>query len=163
MLVTSPVRRAVPADEAELMEMCRKLWEENGLFTFSERKVRDILHSAWDGRGGIIGVIGDTGKLQGSICLTIGDYFYTDEFHVGELWNFVLPEHRRSTNAKELIRFAVRCSDEIGIRLVIGVISNERTAAKVALYERILGKQNGAFFIHHPARAGLKAAPQAVA
>lgn len=158
MLTTSPVRKAAPSDEPELMVMCRKLHEENGIFSFSERKVRDCLQSAWNGRGGIIGVIGAPGKIEGSICLTIGDYFYTDEFNLSELWNFVLPEYRKSTNAKELIRFAVRCSDEIGIPLIIGVISNERTVAKVGLYRRLLGDPAGGFFVHHPARAGQKVA-----
>lgn len=138
--------------------MCRKLHEENGIFSFSERKVRNCLQSAWNGQGGIIGVIGVPGKIEGSICLTIGDYFYTDEFNLSELWNFVLPEYRKSTNAKELIRFAVRCSDEIGIPLIIGVISNERTIAKIGLYRRLLGDPAGGFFVHLPARAGQKVA-----
>lgn len=151
MLTTSPVRKANPSDEPELMDMCRKLHLENGVFSFSERKVRAVLQSAWNGQGGIIGVIGQLGKIEGSICLTIGDYFYTDDFNLSELWNFVLPEYRKSTNAKELIRFAVRCSDEIGIPLIIGVLSNERTAAKVGLYKRLLGDPAGGFFLHHPA------------
>jgi hypothetical protein len=158
MIVTSPVRKAVPSDEPELMDMCRKLHSENGIFAFSERKVRNILQSAWNGQGGIIGVVGSPGKIEGSICLTICDYFYTEDFHLGELWNFVLPEHRKSTNAKEMIRFAMRCADEIGIPLIIGVLSNERTAAKVGLYRRLLGDPQGAFFVHQPARAGQKAA-----
>jgi hypothetical protein len=158
MIITSPVRKAIPSDEPELMEMCRKLHQENGIFSFSERKVRDVLQSAWNGKGGIIGVIGSPGKLESSICLTIGDYFYTDDFHIGELWNFVLPEHRKSPNAKEMIRFALRCSDEIGLPLIIGVLSNERTAAKLRLYHRLLGEPAGGFFVHRPARDGKKAA-----
>jgi len=116
MITTSPVRKAIPSDEPELMDMCRKLHQENGLFSFSECKVQAVLQSAWNGSGGIIGVIGAPGKIEGSICLTINDYFYTDEFNLGELWNFVLPEYRKSTNAKELINFAIRCSDEIAFR-----------------------------------------------
>lgn len=158
MLTISPVRKAIPSDEPELMDMCHKLWKENGVFSFSERKVQAVLQSAWNGLGGIIGVIGEPGKIEGSICLTIGDYFYTDDFNLSELWNFVLPEYRKSTNAKELIRFAVRCSDEIGIPLIIGVLSNERTAAKVGLYKRLLGDPAGGFFVYHPDKAQLKSA-----
>jgi hypothetical protein len=158
MLITSPVRKALPEEADEILAMCRCLWQENGQFSFSEKKVRAKIDDAFNRLGAIIGVIGETGKLQGSICIHISDYFYTDEYHLGELWNYVLPQYRKSTNAKDLIRFGMRCSDEIGIPLLIGVISNERTAAKLGLYQRILGDPAGGFFIHRPASAGAKVA-----
>lgn len=158
MLITSPVRKAQPEEADDIMAMCHALWKENGQFSFSETKVKAKLDDAFNRRGAIIGVIGKPGKLEGSICVHISDYFYTDDYHLGELWNYVWPEYRKSNNAKDLIRFGMRCSDEIGIPLLIGVVSNERTVAKLKLYQRILGEPAGGFFIHRPASAGTKAA-----
>lgn len=153
-ITVSPVRKAGIQDEDELMAMCRALHEENGMFKMNEDKVRGALRRAFTNTGAIIGALGEPGKIEGSIYLLISNFWYSDEWHLEELWSFVLPQYRRSSNAKDLISFAKRCSDELGIPLVIGVISNERTAAKVALYQRQLDKPAGAFFLHRPASVG---------
>lgn len=141
------VRLATHDDEDELVAQCRRLHEENGLMEMSERKVRDMLRRSFDRMGGIIGVIGKPGEIEASIALSIGQIWYSDEWFLEELFNHVLPEYRRSTNARDLIVFAKNCADEIGLPLLIGVLSNDRTAAKVRLYERQLGTPSGAFFL----------------
>jgi hypothetical protein len=157
MLITSPVRKAVPADMPELMEMCRALHAENAMFTMDEDKVSDMLKRAFDGRGAIIGVLGGKGKIQGNIYLSIAQFWYTQEWTLEELYSFVLPEYRKSDNAKELINFAKRCSTELGIPLVIGVVSNIRTRAKVGLYTRQLSDPVGAYFAYNmPNRDNVK-------
>lgn len=142
------VRLALPSDEEELMAQCRRLHEENGLMQISEAKVREKMQKAFCRDGAIIGVIGEPGKIEASIFLEIGQIWYSDEWFLEELFSHVLPEYRRSTNARDLITFAKNCADNIGIPLVIGVLSNERTAAKVRLYERQLSKPSGAFFLY---------------
>lgn len=144
-----PVRRADYGDEEELMQMCRSLHQENGLFAMYEPKVRYYLRRAFDRQGAVIGVLGDRGKLEGSIYLLLSDYWYSEDLHLCELWSYVLPQYRKSSNAKELINFAKRCSDELKIPALIGIISNERTAPKIRLYERQLGTASGAFFLYN--------------
>jgi len=147
--MTSPsiVRLARPEDEASLMEMCRLLHQENGVFSMDDDLVLAVLRRAFERQGVIIGVIGPEHALEGVICLVIGSFWYSRQPHLEELFNFVHPEHRRSDHAKALIEFAKQCSSE-SAPLVIGVISNERTEAKVRLYERRLGKPAGAFFLY---------------
>ncbi len=152
-LVTSRVRKADAGDEDELVAMCHELHRENGIFTMSDDRVRAMLRHAFDRKGGIIGVIGERGKLQGSIYLLVTQIWYTDDYHIEELWNFVRPDYRKSDNAKEFIAFAKRCSDEIGIPSIIGILSNDRTQAKIRLYERSLGRPAGAYFLYHPKKA----------
>lgn len=147
-IITCPVRKADASDETELMEICRALHQENGLFTMSEDKVRGMLWKAFNKQGAIIGALGPPGHIEGAIYLIISDYWYSNDWHLSELFSYVLPQYRKSNNAKELITFAKRCEQEIGIPLVIGVISNERTEGKVRLYQRQLGKPAGAFFIY---------------
>lgn len=149
MLITSPVRKAVPADEPELFDMCCELHKENAMFSMNEAKVRAMLHRAFDGSGAIIGAIGPTGGIQGCIFLVIDSMWYSDEWVLEELWSFVLPQHRKSNNAKDLVGFAKRCSTELNIPLVIGVVSNIRTQAKIGLYKRQLADPVGAYFAYN--------------
>lgn len=148
MLVTSPVRKAILADLPELMEMCRELHLENAQFAMNDAKVTEMIQRAFNGKGAVIGVLGGTGTIEGAILLLINSWWYTDEFCLEEIFSYVRPAFRKSTNAKELITFGKRCSDELGIPLVIGVVSNERTRAKVGLYTRQLSEPSGAYFIY---------------
>jgi hypothetical protein len=148
MLVTSPVRKAVPDDMPELMEMCRELHEENAQFAMNDAKVTEMLQRAFNGQGAVIGVLGRTGSIEGSILLLINSWWYTDAYCLEEIFSYVRPQYRKSTNAKDLITFGKRCSDELGIPLVIGVVSNIRTRAKVGLYTRQLSEPAGAYFIY---------------
>lgn len=136
------------ADLPELMEMCRELHLENAQFTMNDAKVTEMIQRAFNGKGAVIGVLGSTGTIEGAILLLINSWWYTDEFCLEEIFSYVRPAFRKSTNAKELITFGKRCSDELGIPLVIGVVSNERTRAKVGLYTRQLSEPSGAYFIY---------------
>ena len=142
------VRLAVPADEGEVMEMCRALHDENGLFTLSENKVKAIIRKFYDRKGTIIGVIGGTGKIEASTCIDISDSYYSEDNHLVELWNHVGKNYRNSRNAEALIRFGMECQKKIGIPLFTGIITNNRVAGKVRLYRQLLGYPAGAFFVY---------------
>lgn len=143
------VRTAAPEDVDGLIEHCRLLHGENGLFGLSERKVAQLLDRGFRQDGAIIGVIGDGGAPEASIYLSIEQPYYSEDWHLMELWNFVMPPRaNRAGHAKRLIEFAKYCSDEMQMPLVIGVLSNQRVEAKVRLYERQLEKA-GVFFVHN--------------
>jgi hypothetical protein len=150
MLVTLPVRKARPADRATILEICEQNHRENGQFSLSMPKVEHMIDRAFGKKDAIIGLVGRD-KIEGLIVLLIGQFWYTEDWCLEEVLNYVLPEYRRSTHAKDMIAFAKRCSEEIGIPLVIGVVSNERTKAKIELYRRQLGDPSGGYFIHRPA------------
>lgn len=154
-ITTIPVRKALPADKPELMDICREGFAEHGMFNMSEPRVETMIDRAFNRGGAVIGVLGDTGRIQGAIYLLISQFWYTEQWCLEELFNYVKPEYRRSTNAKDMISFGKRCSDEIDIPLVIGVVSNERTKPKMELYRRQLGEPVGGYFLHRPASARL--------
>ena len=134
------------------MDLCRALHKENGLFSMNENKVRGYLRRAFARDGAIIGVIGKPDHIEGAIYLLVGEFWYSNEKHLEEFFNFIRPEHRKSKHAQALICWAKELSDD-QLPLLIGVISTERTAAKVRLYRRQLGDPIGAFFFYskHPA------------
>ena len=155
------IRPALSEEIDELLAMCRKLHEENGIGSeLDETKVKAILTRGMKGSLTYIGVIGSEGRMEGSICLEIEPSWYgAQEFWLAERWNFVLPEYRKSDNAKQLIKFAKWLSDELSdesisrghppIPLMIGILSNQRTEAKIRLYRRELGEPAGAFFLYN--------------
>ena len=155
MLITSPVRKAHLADKPQIMEMCEENHRENGQFSLDLGKVEALIDRAFNGGGAIIGVVGKD-AIEGMLVLTIQQFWYTSDWCLEEVQNFVRPEFRRSTNAKDMIKFGQRCSDELGIPLVIGVVSNERTQAKMELYRRQLGNPVGGYFLY-PKKAAIQA------
>jgi hypothetical protein len=155
-ITTIPVRKAKPDDREEILEVCVKNHSENGQFSLSPRKVEAMIDRAFNNEGAIIGKVGKD-RIEGMIIMVIGQHWYTDDWSLEEVMNYVLPEYRRSTHAKDMISFAKRCSDEIGIPLLIGIVSNERTKAKIELYRRQLGEPVGGYFMHKPAGLALPA------
>ena len=148
----SRVRVADERDEDELMSLCEGLHSENALFPMSAVKVRAMLRAALVGpvhmRRGIVGIVGPAGDIEGSIFLEINSLWYSDEYVLSELWNYVRPQFRSSSNSKDMIAFAKLMSERFKLPLMIGVLSNERTEAKIRHYRQQLGAPAGAFFVH---------------
>jgi len=101
----------------------------------------------------IIGIVEEDGIIKASIGLFIWSWWYSDSVHLEDFWNFVHPEYRKSTHAKTLLSFARKASDDLSIQLLIGILSSERTAAKVRLYENEFGPSMGAGFVYPNPRA----------
>jgi hypothetical protein len=168
--MTSPsiVRAAVPDDKPELWRLLRLHHAENALYPLSDRKVEfyvdRVLHPeliAPDDAGprGIIGTIGKTGALEGMVMLVLGSPWYTESIAMDDCVNFVDPEHRRSNHADALITYSKRIVDQVrkghpDFKMLMGIVSTERTAAKVRLYSRQL-EPIGAFFMY-PRPPGMK-------
>lgn len=163
--MTSPsiVRRAVKEDKEEVWRLFNLLHAENAMFTMSERKVNYHLDRflnpsaiAKDDMGprGFIGAIGPVGALEGVIMLVIGQVWYSDDWALDENLTFVDPAHRQSNHAQSLVGYAKNIVDQLRpqypyLRLIIGILSVDRVAAKIRLYARML-KFCGAFFTYPP-------------
>lgn len=130
--------------------MARLVHNENGLFDLNEDKVVAMLRPALYRIRGICGVIGEQDKLTGVILLRLSSYWYSNTEFLEEMCVFVHPDYRHATGgrASKLIEFAKKAADSLEMPLMIGVLSNDRTDAKIALYERHFGPQAGAFFLY---------------
>lgn len=160
--MTSPsvVRAAHAGDKSEIWRLFRLCHSENGMLPIAERKVDYYIDRLIEPRNiaandtgprGLIGVIGEK-KLEGAIMLSFGSPWYSDEITMDEFLNFVDPVHRSSNHAKTLIAYAKHMVDQLrltyhDLKLMIGVLSTKRAAAKVRLYERQLTAA-GCFFIY---------------
>jgi GNAT superfamily N-acetyltransferase len=141
------VRLVCVDDIPELLELSTLIHEENGFMPYSPQRVEALIARAVAQDRLIMGVIGPVGGIEGITCVTIGQFYYTDDLHLEEVFTYVRPEYRKSDNMKALIEFDKEAANRIGVPFLTGVISTNRTAAKIRLYERRLGKQSGAYFL----------------
>jgi len=157
MTCPSVVRVGTLADWNEVWRLTLMAHHENGgPFSVDMEKSRYFIQRALApqmidprdaGPRGVIGVIGPSEKLEGLVVLFIGSYWYSAQQHLEEFIVFVDPECRKSLHARTLIKWMKRQSDLTGIPLLTGVLANNRTEAKVKLYDRMLPRA-GAFFLY---------------
>lgn len=142
------VRLATLADAQEVFDTLMVNYQENGLASLSKDKVAMYVKQGVMRDNASIGIIRGEKRIEATIGLVIGEWWYSQDKHVEEVWNFVHPDHRRSTHAKHLIEFAKWVSDSLELPLLMGVLTTKRLAAKERLYERQLPKV-GALFLHN--------------
>lgn len=145
------VRIAGLDDEPEIMLLLNQMHAEGGIMPLDMQEASAMFHRAFNRQGGILGVIGEPGDIKGMIYLLISRFWYTKNYHLEELFNFVRPDMRKSKEnfAHRLIEFAKECAVEIGLPLTIGVLTNQRMEGKVRLYQRSLGVPAGAWFVYN--------------
>ena len=146
----SIVRLAEPEDEHDLMLMCREAHDESPLrnaqgraLFFSDAKARATIRGALykeQGRASWVGIIGERGSLQGSVCLSIIEpSTFSHEQFLSATWNFVRREYRGTGNSRTLLSFSQKVSDTLGIPLFLE--EREWHKGKKTLYERALKRQ----------------------
>lgn len=152
----SSVRTATPDDMQEVWRLFLQGHKENGLFTLAPEKVQwfinralypELIQPGDTGSRGAIGVIGQTGSLEGLVFVTIGSYWYSHDKHIEEFIVYVDPECRKSGHAAALVQWMKDQVEITGLPLMTGIISNERTEAKCRLYRRMLPKIGEFFYL----------------
>lgn len=150
------IRAARPSDEEDLYDLLCMAYSENAVFKMSEKKVRAMIEAGTRDRNVVIGVAeSPDGKIAGSIGAIFSQWWFTDEWHIDECWNFVHPDYRRSDirYGAELIKYAKWIADNMQMPLHMGIITTERMEAKIKMYKRQM-PQTGAFFMYNMKSAG---------
>ena len=145
------MRIGTPDDVDGVMELALSACDENGFVSPNPEKLLQQIWPALNLDQGLLGIIGNTGeKLQGAVLLRVGSMWYSDDEVLEEKAIFIDPRYRsaKGGRARRLCEFSKHVADNLGIPLIIGVLSNHRTEAKVRLYERQFGKPSGAFFLY---------------
>ena len=147
--MSDAVRLATSEDESDVMNLLHLMHAESGLMPLDEMRAKEMFQRAFQRKGAIIGVIGKVGDIRAMIYLLISQFWYTNQFHLEEVFNFVRPDHRESNYAGQMITFAKKCANDTSLPLVIGVLTNKRVEGKVRLYRRNLGYPAGAVFVYN--------------
>ena len=162
----SAVRPATREDEKEIWRLFREHHAENAFFPLSKAKVQyyldrvlkpETIPDGDNGPRGVIGVIGAHGNLQAAIMLILGTPWYSDSITMDDCMSFVDGRYRVSNHARALLGYAKSIVDQIRrgdpeFKMILGIISNVRTAEKVRLYSREM-QPVGAYFMY-PAPSG---------
>lgn len=146
------VRLGTPADEEAMLDLALRAWEENGINDVNPEKMLAMIRPALYLWQGLVGIIGEPdGKIEGAVLLRLSQMWYSDSWMVEEKAIFVDPEYRsaKGGRARKLCEFSKKVADDLGVPLIIGVLSNQRTEAKIRLYERQFGAPAGAFFLYN--------------
>jgi hypothetical protein len=141
---------AVPDEVDDIMRIALSACDENGFVNPNPQKLLTEIWPALNRDHGLVGVIGEMGKAEGAVLLRVGTMWYSDSEVLEEKAIFVDPKFRsaKGGRATKLCEFSKQVADSLSIPLIIGVLSNRRTEAKVRLYERQFGKPSGAFFLY---------------
>lgn len=158
MTDTVKLRIATVDDMDAMMKLALSACDENGFLNPNPLKLAAEIWPALNQDHGICAVIGDVGsQLEGAVLLRIGDMWYSDTAVVEEKAIFVHPDFRsaKGGRARRLCEFSKRVADSLQIPLIIGVLSNSRTAGKIKMYEREFGPPAGAYFLYGAATGGV--------
>ncbi len=161
----SEVRVGTLDDLDEIMRLAQQATDENAFVAPDISKLLYVIYPALERKTGIVGVIGKPdGEIMGAVVLQVGEVWYSTCKVLEEKAIYVDPRYRVSTGsrsshsiglARKLAEFAKMVSEQMGMPLAIGVLSNHRTAAKVRFYERIFGEPAGVYFLYN-AKTGLR-------
>lgn len=152
------VRVGTLDDLDPMMELAMAATDENAFVKPDPAKLLASIYPALARNHGIVGIIGEPKqRIEGAVVLNIGEIWYSTCEVLEEKAIYVHPEFRaaKGGRAARLVEFSKQVSEEIGIPLAIGVLSTTRTAAKIRLYERMLGQPAGVYFLYG-ATTGLK-------
>ena len=134
--------------------LTEEMWGESALFPYSEGRVRKMITLATEPQAHVptspivvIGVIGEPGQVEASTGLIASQFWYTEAWHIEDVWHFVCPKHRKTKHSKHLLNFSKEVQKSLALPLVMGVLSDVRTEAKARLYSREFGKPVGAVFV----------------
>jgi hypothetical protein len=145
------VRVATPEDFEGVMQLASQVSMENGLFAPTLEMVAGEIWAALHNDHGIVGVIGNTGDmLEGFVLLRVGNTWYSQAEIIEEKTVFVSKKFRsaKGGRARKLCEFSKKVADELGLPLLIGILSNQRTQGKVEMYKSVFGDPAGAFFLY---------------
>ena len=145
------VRIGTPEDVHGMMDVALAACQENGFVDPQPQKLLAEIWPALNRMQGIVGIIGAPGEtIEGAVLLRVGTMWYSDREVLEEKAIFIPPEFRsaKGGRARRLCEFSKLAADGLGLPLIIGVLSNQRTQGKVRMYQRIFGEPSGAFFLY---------------
>jgi hypothetical protein len=146
------IRIAGPKDLDEVMALAMSACDENGFVNPDPTKLLGEIWPALHRDHGLVGVIGrKDGIIEGGILLRVGTMWYSTQEVLEEKAIFIHPEYRtaKGGRARKLCEFGKKSAEALGIPLIIGVLSNQRTEAKMRMYQRTFGTPSGAFFLYN--------------
>lgn len=153
------VRLATMQDEQQVFDLVMRDLQQNAvqMAPISAARVWQNIHFCTrpsSGKvGGIIGVIEENGAIVGAVCLVPYQWWFSENYHLCEIFVYVHDEHRKPAYAAALLQFSKWVGDEWSkgvdyrVYVLMGVQAVRRMMSKIRLYRRSI-TQIGAFFCY---------------
>lgn len=151
------VRTATPSDEEALLPILLLAHQENAVMPMSNARVQEMIWNATR-RGsdkdrctgfGAMGIIDGPNGIEGVLSLQMSRMPYSEEWHLEDICNYVHPDCRKSSHAKNLIQFGKWLAEQMNMPLFIGILTAKRLEAKRKFYQRLV-KEVGSIYVHNP-------------
>ena len=153
------VRIAMPADEPAIMELLLADVRENAerIAVVDPERILSHLKLCTEQKGGICGVIDGPNGKPVAVCLLVPQqWWWSREWFIQEMVNFVHPDHRRSRHIHDLIAFERWVADAQStgfghrVYILMGVLGLNRVREKAILYRRKMRQVGWAFMYPCP-------------
>lgn len=151
------VRAAEEQDEENLFALLCMAYKENAPYPINPNKVRLMISAASRDKEVIIGVIDapdGSGRIAASVGAMFSQWWYTDAWHIEDCWNYVHPEYRRSTFAKDLISYSKWLAEKMQMPLHLGILTADRMESKIRFFSRQMPQVGAAFVYNMEAAQG---------
>lgn len=154
------VRIATRQDEQAVFDLLVMAHRDNGT-NFSPMKAGKVeakIKAATNLEGPILGIVDapEGGGVAAVALLEPTQWWWGEGWFLGDLVQYVRPEHRRSSTAADLLRFERWCADKMTegfgypVYVVAGVLSLFRSREKERLWGRYLNPVGGLFLYPWP-------------
>jgi len=147
MPATSTVRAARPSDEDALLDLLERRHSESGFGSFDASKTRNTVQRAIAQHQSIAGVVDGAGGPEATIGLTVAQWWDSADFMLQAVWDYVVPEARRTDHSKSMIHFAQVSADRLGMPLMMGGVTREADMGRMMRYSKSMAI-SGAFFLY---------------
>ena len=145
------VRLAKAQDVNDILGLVKTYYEEEPPFPlpFDDKSVFKLLLTALQGNS-VAGVISNEDELETSCYLSVATPWYSSEPVVESLWSYTHPDHRKSSNSKQILLWERQQAERLNCALQTSVAVTEDNKARLALMERTFGPKTGVSFYHTP-------------
>lgn len=134
--MTVIVRVAEDHDAEPVLLLLKRMHAENGLASLNWNKVVERAREVFE--VGIPLVADIDGDVVGSLGLLPGQWWYSDDWYLGESWVYVRPDARKTRAAAMLVERAQKAAKDADLPLYIGLITTTDLDVKTRFFNRFL-------------------------
>lgn len=131
-----PVRLGRPGDRAAILALLRLQHDEAPLAEPDWKKIGETVDACLAGNGGLAVVCLEGERIVATAGAVASQLWWTSDWHLGERWFFVHPDHRKSRHAARMAEFLKARQKQLGIPLINSVFSSKDTERKVRFFSR---------------------------
>ena len=132
--LTVTVRPALERELPEVLALLLLFHKEMKAISLNREKLIWRIDRVF--REGVILIAIRGGKPVGTMGISPAQWWFSDDWYLGDFWMFVRKGDRRSTAAADILKKAKEFSDRVGLPLFTDVMNMHETKRKNSLYRR---------------------------